>query len=787
MYWVESLRRLKQHLKLRERLALVMGLFVLSVGLGATALMEHRLESALQSAAQQRLDFVAKKLGDAIRDDLLQRRREVAQLALVLSASQEIQLDTIQPILDKLKARSPAYAWIGLADAQGSVVAASDGLLLGVSVAQRPWFSSGQAVDYFGDSHSAKLLEPFLLDAPQGEPVRFFDITSPVRNVSQPWSGVLGAHLYTRWIRQVVERALVSHGEFIRFEVFVADGAGNPLYQWPSSSAQSLNDFLQHPEDARDLLSQGTVTSDDIGEDLAWTVAVRESHLVAMAPIHENRRQMLMATPVIAVLLAWATWLIAGSMARPVSRVAHMARLHAATAGHELDTQLTSSRDETQLLDQALNRLALTDPLTGLSNRSALKLRLSELIQFHNNAQARQPFAVYLLNLDDFHVFNSTKGHDAGDQLLKAVADRLRLTSTAGETLARLGGDEFVVLTTVGLMDATASEQAHAYGDRLLGAFAAPLMVDVGAFRCPVSIGVVLAMDEVRSAEDILTQAELAMQEAKRLGKEQIVVFNDQLQSGLLAQAVFEQELLEAIPTQLLALYQPQVDQSGQRLGVELLVRWRHAQKGLISPALFIPLAERNGQIVNIGRWVMQQACQQICAWKDDPLCSAWSVAVNVSAREFSHPGFVESIQHILTDTGANPARLKLELTESALAVDVDEVVLRMRQLRVLGITFALDDFGTGFSSLSYLQRMPIDQLKIDQSFVREMLTDANSASIVQTVVALGRALGLQVIAEGVETEMQRERLAELGCLRYQGYLFGAPMPAASLVDVAPT
>ena len=271
------------------------------------------------------------------------------------------------------------------------------------------------------------------------------------------------------------------------------------------------------------------------------------------------------------------------------------------------------------------------------------------------------------------------------------------------------------------------------------------------------------------------------MQEAKRLGKGRVVVFDDRLQEGLIAQTRFERALRAAIPSQLLVLYQPQVDRDGRTVGAELLVRWKHTEQGLVSPAMFIPVAEQTGLIVDIGRWVLEQACRQLRAWSDDPLRRHLVLAVNVSSREFGHPGFVDGVREVLAATGADPARLKIELTESALAADVGEVVARMAALKSLGVRFSLDDFGTGFSSLGYLQRMPIDQLKIDQSFVRGMLTENSSASIVHTVIALGESLGVEVIAEGVETEAQRQALAELGCHHYQGYLFARPVPVEQL------
>jgi EAL domain-containing protein (putative c-di-GMP-specific phosphodiesterase class I) len=278
-----------------------------------------------------------------------------------------------------------------------------------------------------------------------------------------------------------------------------------------------------------------------------------------------------------------------------------------------------------------------------------------------------------------------------------------------------------------------------------------------------------------------LNQAELAMQEAKRLGKRQAALFDEHLHERMVEQARFEQALQDAIPSQLVVLYQPQMDRHRVLTGAEVLVRWVHPQQGMVSPARFIPVAEQTGLIVKIGHWVLAQACAQLALWQHDSQRQHLMLAVNVSATEFRHPDYVKNVAAQLQSSGINPARLKLELTESVLASDVDAVVARMKQLKAMGVSFSLDDFGTGFSSLSYLNRMPIDQLKIDQSFVRDMLTDTGSDAIVRTIVALGNSLGLQVIAEGVETEAQFQRLVALGCLSYQGYLFGKPVPVSEL------
>ena len=367
-----------------------------------------------------------------------------------------------------------------------------------------------------------------------------------------------------------------------------------------------------------------------------------------------------------------------------------------------------------------------------------------------------------------------------GDQLLIAVAQRLRSLLHDEMALSRINGDEFlIVLEDLEPQAPQAIAQAQSLAQKLLFSFRAPFALDAGTFSTHTSIGIYLITPQPPPVSEALQYAELAMREAKRLGKNQIAVFTERMQAQLAEQVRFEEELAAGIPEQLRVLYQPQVDQRDQVEGAELLVRWHHPDKGMISPALFIPLAEQTGLIMPIGRWVMEMACRQLKAWEDDVLRQHLVLSVNVSAREFASKDYVDQVQRILRRTGAHPGRLKLELTESALATDVEDVITKMHALKQLGLTFSLDDFGTGFSSLSYLRRMPIDQLKIDQSFVRNLARDHNDLSIVRTVISLGQNLAVGVIAEGVEESTQKDILEQLGCIHYQGYLYGKHMSLA--------
>ena len=439
---------------------------------------------------------------------------------------------------------------------------------------------------------------------------------------------------------------------------------------------------------------------------------------------------------------------------------------------------------EANLLREVMDRLVHHDRLTNLLNRNELLERLQHAI---DRAAHERSFGVLLLiNLDDFSVLNNIRGHHVGDELLMAVARRLRPLQRPGMLLARPGGDDFLIfLENQGTSQAVALARAQETVRQALAQFEAPFALEGGDYLCQVSVGIALAGDGTITVDAALKHAELAVLEAKRLGKNQAVVFDQRMEDALRQRVEFEAALRAAIPGQLVVYLQPQIDQAAGLTGAEVLVRWQHPERGMVPPAQFIPLAEETGLIVPIGLWVVEATCRQLRRWEHDPALGHLVLAVNVSAREFSHPGYVQQVQRVLAETGANPERLKLELTESVFAADVDEVIARMHQLQSMGICFALDDFGTGFSSLSYLKRMPLDQLKIDQSFVRDVTEDPSDASIVRAVIALSEGLGLKVIAEGVETPAQRDMLVDYGCSHFQGYLFGRPLPVAEFEDQA--
>ncbi|MDO9601006.1 MAG: EAL domain-containing protein [Rhodocyclaceae bacterium] len=387
--------------------------------------------------------------------------------------------------------------------------------------------------------------------------------------------------------------------------------------------------------------------------------------------------------------------------------------------------------------------------------------------------------AVLFIDLDHFKNLNDTRGHDAGDHLLVEVAHRLLSCVRTEDTVARLGGDEFVVLLEdLDEEGAGAAAQVEAVAEKILCAINRPYQLKGLPHHSTSSIGATLFRGQEESIDELLKHADVALYRAKDAGRATLRFFDPAMQALLDARAALETDLRGALANRQFHLhYQAQLDSAGIIVGAEALLRWVHPERGSVSPVEFIPFAEQCGLIVPIGRWVLQVACAQIKVWESYPFTRNLRLAVNVSARQFVQADFVEDTLQQLHASGIDPGRLKLELTESALIDGIDEAIAKMEVLKAAGIGFSLDDFGTGYSSLSYLRRLPLDQLKIDRSFVSEIMTNANDAVIAQTIIGMARNLGLDVIAEGVETRDQFEFLDQHGCNGYQGYLFSRPLP----------
>ncbi|WP_137822679.1 bifunctional diguanylate cyclase/phosphodiesterase [Pseudomonas sp. D(2018)] len=428
--------------------------------------------------------------------------------------------------------------------------------------------------------------------------------------------------------------------------------------------------------------------------------------------------------------------------------------------------------------EQEVRRLAFYDQLTGLANRRLLLDRLQHVLA--GGARNLHTSAVILIDLDNFKALNDTLGHDRGDMLLQEVAHRLCGCIRESDTVARLGGDEFVVLLE-GLNEnpPDAAIQARAVCEKILNALNITYQMDGYEHHSTPSLGIALFQGQLNSVDDVMKRADLAMYRAKAAGRNTLRFFDPEMQAVATARARLEADLRQGLQgKELLLHFQPQVNIEGRIIGAEALMRWQHPERGLVLPAMFIPLAEETGLILPLGHWALQTACAQLVAWARHPETARLVVAVNVSARQFHHPDFVEEVLTVLRYTGADPKKLKLELTEGLLVEDMESTVAKMIELKEIGIGLSLDDFGTGYSSLSYLKSLPLDQLKIDQSFIRDVLVDPNDAAIACAIISLSQILGLSVIAEGVETEAQRAFLATHGCQTYQGNLFSRPLPA---------
>lgn len=424
-----------------------------------------------------------------------------------------------------------------------------------------------------------------------------------------------------------------------------------------------------------------------------------------------------------------------------------------------------------------ISHLAFYDPLTQLPNRRLFQDRLAHALKIALRSGLKG--ALLFIDLDNFKAINDTRGHAAGDLVLLAVAQRLRVNVREGDSVARLGGDEFVVLLD-GLDhdDEESAAQASHVGQKILQALAQPYQCGTFEFECSASIGVSM-FGEGDAAGDLLQHADLAMYQAKKAGRNTLRFFSSTMQSAVVARATLDQDLRRAIEKQQFVLhYQPQVDGVGRVTGAEALLRWVHPVRGQVPPGEFIPMAEETAAILPIGQWVLEAACAQLQAWQQKPATAALELAVNVSPRQFAEVDFVERVLEVVQRFGIRAHLLKLEITES-MVLDLDDTIGKIERLSAHGVRFSMDDFGTGYSSLLSLTRLSLHQLKIDQSFVQSMASRPSDAIVVQTVISMALSLGLEVIAEGVETPAQREFLQRHGCLLFQGYLFSPPLPIA--------
>ncbi|MCX6075557.1 MAG: EAL domain-containing protein [Campylobacterales bacterium] len=431
-----------------------------------------------------------------------------------------------------------------------------------------------------------------------------------------------------------------------------------------------------------------------------------------------------------------------------------------------------------KITEDKIHKLAFYDTLTSLPNRMLFmdiaKTALKEAALSHLYT------ALIFIDLDNFKVLNDTLGHEMGDILLQSVAKRLQTLAKDGNALARLGGDEFVLILKNLSMDKTkAKDECMRSATQILALLQEPYRLKWAEHKSSASIGITLFNSEHISIDTLMKQAELALYKSKECGRNAFKFFEPAMESSLKERAEIEKELREAINKgEFVLFYQAQTDESKKVAGAEALVRWNHPTKGLISPLVFIPVAEESDIILKLGDWILRSACNELQRWSKIDAMKEITLAINISVKQFSQNNFVSNILSIIKESGANPRLIKLEITESMLVEDKESIIEKMGELKKVGIRFSLDDFGTGYSSLSYLKQLPLDQLKIDQSFVKDILTDKNDEIICKSTIALAHSMGLNVIAEGVETQEQREMLNSLGCATYQGYLFSKPIPS---------
>lgn len=433
----------------------------------------------------------------------------------------------------------------------------------------------------------------------------------------------------------------------------------------------------------------------------------------------------------------------------------------------------------------AIHRLAFYDPLTDLPNRRLLQDRLQQCL--NNCSRHHQYGAILMIDVDHFKTINDTMGHHIGDQLLIHIAKQLEQCVRLGDTVARLGGDEFVILLeNLGSEERMALVHVEEIAQKILNAVNTNVQLNDREHHNSISIGISMFNEQNNSFDDTLKRADAALYQAKDAGRNTLRFFDPNMQALMESRLMLESDLRHALELNQLSLhYQAQQGKYDHIFGAEVLLRWTHPQRGSVSPAEFIPIAEETGLILPIGYWILQTVCEQLKIWAEYPIRQNLHLAVNVSARQFRQADFVERVSEIVVNTGADPTKLKLELTESLVLDNVTDTIEKMYKLKQFGIQFSMDDFGTGYSCLSYLKKLPLSQLKIDQSFVRDIIVDPNDAIIAQTIIGMGHNLGLNVIAEGVETQEQRQCLEIIGCDAFQGYLFSRPLPLLEFEQLA--
>jgi diguanylate cyclase (GGDEF)-like protein/PAS domain S-box-containing protein len=585
----------------------------------------------------------------------------------------------------------------------------------------------------------------------------------------------------TRWIRQKAEFGPTKEGTSTRILGITQDINDRKLAEL--SLQQSEKKFSTAFKSSPVAASIATLkdgrfveANDKYARDFGWTrteLIGRTTQDICLWPNPDRRQRWVTALMERGSIVDYETaWMHKNGSQRSVSISGEVIDYDGTPCILAYITDIT----ERKAAEEQIQNLAFFDSLTGLPNRRLLLNRLElALAKTHRN---RLHGGLLFIDLDNFKSLNDAHGHNRGDQLLQQVAHRLTACIRDDDTVSRLGGDEFVVmLDNLSENALVAASQAEAVSEKILSTLDQNYQIGDIHFHNTASIGITLFGAQLETLEEPLKRADTAMYQAKSAGRNAIRFFDPEMQAAITARVQLEAELRTAVEQhQFLLHYQPQINDTSNVTGAEALVRWQHPQRGLVPPVEFIGLAEESDLILSMGTWILETACTQLARWALRPAFRSLTISVNVSVRQFQQVDFVEQVLAVLERTGANPMRLKLELTESMLIDNVTSVIEKMTALKAHGIGFSLDDFGTGYSSLAYLKKLPLDQLKIDRSFVHDVLLDASDAAIARMVIVLAQTLGLTVIAEGVETADQMEFLSQKGCENFQGYYFSRPL-----------